>query len=1093
MTALNEIITVSSKFCRSINISQDFNNVDILKNYITSSSTEDVIRNIFENINQNGQSAFTLTGPYGAGKSSFALVLSSLFSENATLQKLAKKIVGRKNSTLVNKILKKNESWEILPITGDLQTPDELLRKSLENKGYKTSKDLINDINAIAENKRGVLILFDEMGKCLENAVKQEGDIYFLQKLAEYASRSDGKVIFVGILHQSFAEYAKRMPRSIRNEWTKIQGRFIDIPINVVGEEQIELIGRSINTDKNVKVIDNEILESISSNIEISKPIINKEKFKLLLNECWPIHPLVICLLIQVSRKAFGQNQRSIFSFLNSGESKAFVDFIKNTEFSSEKLYSIDDFFDYLSFNFEPTILASPESKIWNIAKENLSRCISKGASEDHLTVFKTISLIDMFSGNSGLTSTKELLGEGLNLSNVEQILEDLTKWSVINFRNYTHSYSVFEGSDFNFELAMSEAYLNIGEPKLSKLSEIANFKPIMAKRHYHQFGSMRWMDFVFSPISSFNEFIKEEYSKRTTLGLFVILLPKNADEKILATSIVKTNYKEQINFPFVVTIANNSILIREYLKDLFALEWIKENCNELDGDKVARIEIDTRISNIVSLLEVQINQIIAVSEWYRDGKSLGVIGFSHLSRLVSDIADSVYPKSLIVKSELVNRTKPSGSANTVLNSLLKKMILGNGLDNLDLEESGPDKSLYNILVKNSGLYEQNTFVEPQDSRFKVLWHYTDDYLKKSSKPVSIDELYVLWANPPFGVKKGLFNFIALAYILSHSKDLIVYKDNLYQVQMTDILLDYMVKAPNTISIKFVDDSSQNLLYVNAIKEVLNSFFDGVKFTENSSLLEIGQLLVGFVYKLHPWVLKTKLLSKPVAKFRDVLKTANDPNKAIIDDLKKVLVNENSSDSLIDQVKTNLTNILEELSNFFMKSMTEIGKLMTLELDVPLPTPKEIEKLRDRAKNIKDVSGNFRLNAFASRLSVFEENLESISGIVALANSKSPNDWIDLDIDNAKKELLILCKEFKKTEIYTKIKNKKSNRQAVAFITGIGGDAEIVEGEFDLLDSNIGKVDEVKSIIKSSLTDSVDKNVLLAALTQMIIENIKEE
>ena len=84
------------------------------------------------------------------------------------------------------------------------------------------------------------------MGKCLENAVKQEGDIYFLQKLAEYASRSDGKVIFVGILHQSFAEYAKRMPRSIRNEWTKIQGRFIDIPINVVGEEQIELIKKSI-------------------------------------------------------------------------------------------------------------------------------------------------------------------------------------------------------------------------------------------------------------------------------------------------------------------------------------------------------------------------------------------------------------------------------------------------------------------------------------------------------------------------------------------------------------------------------------------------------------------------------------------------------------------------------------------------------------------------------------------------------------------------------------------------------------------------------------------------------------------------------
>ena len=75
----------------------------------------------------------------------------------------------------------------------------------------------------------------------------QDGsDIYVLQQLAEAASRSNGRFLVVGVLHQAFDEYAHRLSHEMRDEWAKIQGRFIDLVVNTAGEEQIDLISRAI-------------------------------------------------------------------------------------------------------------------------------------------------------------------------------------------------------------------------------------------------------------------------------------------------------------------------------------------------------------------------------------------------------------------------------------------------------------------------------------------------------------------------------------------------------------------------------------------------------------------------------------------------------------------------------------------------------------------------------------------------------------------------------------------------------------------------------------------------------------------------------
>ena len=103
-----------------------------------------------------------------------------------------------------------------------------------------------------------------------------------------------------------------------------------------------------------------------------------------------------------------------------------------------------------------------------------------------------------------------------------------------------------------------------------------------------------------------------------------------------------------------------------------------------------------------------------------------------------------------------------------------------------------------------------------------------------------------------------------------------------------------------------------------------------------------------------------------------------------------------------------------DLIDVYPAMIQSVGFLLTTELDVLLATPENIKKLRERAQNIKGVSGNLKLDAFATRLSTFDSTIRDIEGIIGLANNKPPAEWIDLDIEKAKKEKTVTCLERRK-------------------------------------------------------------------------------
>ena len=1088
---LSEIVKINSSFCRSININEDLNKQEILSNYICSPSIEVTLLNIANNIANTNQSAFTLTGPYGSGKSTFGIFFSSLLSTDAKLRNFAKSILTDKTSKKFYSDLKVKKGWDVLPIMGSSKNFEELLKTSLFQKTKKPVNDIYKAIDDLSKENDGLIIIVDEMGKCLENSAKNDGDIFIFQQLAEFVSRKNKRVILMGILHQAFSEYARYLPHTIRDEWIKIQGRYIDIPVNTASEEQIELIGKSISSNIKNSSFEKEI-DATLENISKNKIIVSPKKLKESLVKCWPISPIVVFLLTQISQKRFGQNQRSIFAFLNSAEPNSFREFVYSNEYSENIEYMPINLFDYIKINFESSIIASSDSKLWNLSTDVLNRCLAKGASPNHIIILKTLILIDLF-GNSGLTANKVFLQKIYPKINIEQILKDLQSWSVIIYKKHINSYSIYEGSDFDIESALKEAYSNIHEIDLDKLSNIANFKPVIAKRHYHTSGSMRWFDILLTSSSSWKTFLNEEKQQRKSMGFFNVILP-NANDDI--EKIKKDVIKNKFDFPVISTITSNVQIIREYLQELLALEWIQKNKNELSGDQIAKKEIEGRISIIIPLLEEQLNKILQNSEWFYNGKLLGKIPQSKLSTITSDIADEVYTKSPIIKSELLNRTKPSASANTGLNTLLKDMVLHAGKPLLSITGFTPERGLFNILLKDTGIYKEKkdtfVFTEPAANNLDKLWNFNDHYLKNNPRLINLEELYNLWSLPPFGIKYGLYSFIFLSYILTRKDKIAVYRDDVYVPDINDLFIDYLIKNPKCISVKYIDIKDNIDDYLRKLSTCLNQFLQNP--ITNFSALNIAQKIVLLVDTLHPWVLKTKNLSSDTIHFREVVKSANDPNKLLIEDLPKIFSKSSTKNSInSDEIISNLTNSIVELQELYPNTMKEIALLITQELDIPFADEKSLHELQERAKKIKGISGNFRIDAFASRLSTFNSTLNDISGLVGLANNKPPHYWIDLDIENAKKELLRLCIEFKKTELFVKIKHRSADRQGIAIISGIGEKSKIFSGEFDILKTKNSKVKELEKKIMSSIKDEKDTDVLLMALTNLTINYLKEE
>ena len=842
--SLEKLIAVNTNYTRSINLERDASSKALVQSYIPTSRSILTLSRIASSLGgQDTPRAFALIGPYGSGKSAFAVFLSHLMGPCDDETTKASLQVLNKNSRYLYREFSchfdRKQGYLPVLITG---TPEPLanrfvvsLHKAAErywqNKSgptHKIVKKLEQAVNnqisikeimslicelqkAVSNNGKGILIVFDELGKFLEYEARHHGvnDIYLLQELAEHAYKGSKANLFVAVLmHQGFDQYARSLGDNLRNEWSKVQGRYENIPFLESTEQTLRIVAKAFQHDlkENQKKAIKEKCSLIASVLEQQNAlpgVISEKDATDLFAQCYPLHP-VVSLVLPILCQKLAQNERTLFSYLGSKEPHGF-------RYSLDRLVgswgyvNLWEIYEYFILN-QPVILSDPSTnRRWAEVVTALERL--GDAPKEEIQLVKIIGLLNIIGAHDGLKASKSIVELCLpDKKKLNQAIDSLTQKSILQFRKYSNEYRVWQGSDFDLDAAVQDELNQIGRLNLPEaLNEQKPLSPVVARRHTIKTGTLRYFSPLFVDTTSFTK----ESIKTRGLRIIICLAERQDDIKL---------FKEQAIYHFekfdVIAIFHNGEQLREAVAEVIALHRVQMNRPELNSDPVSLREFKDRLIAAEHVQDQLVSTIFENPEkisWYCHGALLRVYNKRHLQKELSRIFSEVYTAAPIIKNELINREKPSSQAITARNKLISALFNNVDKEDLAIEKFPPEKAVYRALFKATGLHKfidgcwQLAAPDPENDTHNLMpiWQLLYKFLEGTEKsPKSFIELEKKLTSPPYGVKEGILPILYVTAYLYYQHELAFYENGSYTPYVTEQHIERFLKRPDFFTVQ---------------------------------------------------------------------------------------------------------------------------------------------------------------------------------------------------------------------------------------------------------------------------------------------------
>lgn len=1011
---LNKQYSIATRQQRSTRIDSDLS-PEFFQGLVYHGTAQSALETLFRQYSQTGQSAYTLTGPYGSGKSTIALLLTGLLHENPKMRSAALEVVNQESKDLLEQSVDYSKGWLQIRSVGGVNSPvntfwGATLNAILEHPATKQLYDKYNIVEIKSESHLieiweslftevntlvdGVLLLADEMGKSLEFINKSRGELHLFQDLAEVLGRIDTPVIFVGLLHQAFGEYAKDRGTKLQEEWSKIQGRYNDILYNVSTDETVALIGKSITHTASIDNSDDSVVQQVLNALGEDK-YERKKQLKQRLEQCVPLHPLAALLLGPISKRRFSQNERSTFSFLNSHEQNSFQMFLKENA-NRDARYTLEHLWDYLEVNLEHAILGSPDGHGWAAATESIRQATKKQVPEKAVEILKSIALITLFGKPANLSATEEMLLAASDVSDREELdeyLQSLKSASCIIYRKHLSSWVVFEGSDIDIPNLIEDKIEQQGKSN-EAINHIAFSKQIIAKGYYHKVGTLRWAE------QSISYHFDDELAKRLIgqrkgeFANMVLLLNQTDDEKLREVS--------KQHPTLILASAKSSDEITALAKELYALELIKSDKEvgaTLQHDNVAQKEYNGRLLNAEIALDNAINEAFDNADWYCFGQRSE---HKTLSAIVSETAGRVFNATPVIMNELVNRNKLSGTAVSALKKLLEAMLDEEDEENLGITGHPPEMSMYISCLKKTAIHtfeaenERHWHYDANiDPKLKTLFDAASHYLvENAGRNIRLSEIVSLWSNAPYGITQGVTPIFLLAFLKSLGNDVAFYEKDLSgeYAFIAEPDVDYvhkLIKSPQDLAVKYIvlDKAEREWLQFLASFTATETNRD-----VTNNILSVATPLVTTMHNLPNWVKNAHdfdadiTINKQLISVRDLFLQANDPHALLIVDLPKYL-----------DPKGELTfnQKIDVLESYFkvLRSKHEL-MLKAIKKKVKTLFPENGEELKSMCQLVEQKAGDLRLKAFARELGKSEDGLlEWLESMIQIVIGRGKQSW----------------------------------------------------------------------------------------------------
>lgn len=1116
MTLSNKY-SINVRYQRSTRIDSDLD-VIFFNGLVYHGTAAQTLGTIIEQFKQAKQSTFTVTGPYGSGKSTIALLMSGLLHSDETIRRAAVKSIGSKKET--NRFYnafglseKKGNGWLIVRSVGGVGDPVDVIWSGIQNalKEHPNTADLlfvgqdkpksdvelleyISDlIEEVGSSVDGILFILDEMGKVLESISRQTADLHLFQDLAEKLSRSSQTnvpCVFIGLLHQAMSEYAAGLGMGVQSEWAKVQGRYSDIPYQVSTDETLALIGKSIvgPQDANNDAVSSSVLSAIKgSSLKNSTEMVER------LGSCYPLHPSTAILLGPLSKRRFSQNERSTFSFLNSREPHSFQQFLQ--EAGTEDSYRLSLLWDYLETNVEHLIVNSPDGHPWSLAEDALVRAGKQADVEYiHLELIKVIALINLFGRKHGFYANEQLIKASLDQFTEEQIqkgLGELKEWSLITRRKHLSAWAIFEGADLDIsELVEGKVEQLRGDDSWIENLEYSNY--VIAKKHYHEFGVLRWMSQRLVRNTGYLA-SKEVVSKKDGAFASFVMIAESVGNETSKASMQKLS-KQIADKGIAIAYCPNLDVVKGHAIEVYALQELERELPELQSDKIAQKEHEIRLVEASRALENAFVDGFESATWYFDGyDNLNV----PLSVIASEIADEMYHQCPKIFNELIGRSKVSGTSVSARKKLMMAMVEEGDQEDLGIEGFPPEKAIYLTCLKNLDLHGINAqgdigFIVPESGDIKSLLQAAEELIKSGSEDVvTLDKVSNLWKEAPFGVAEGVIPVLMLAMLLSQDENLAFYdKDStnqyVYVPDIDEVIVNKLAKSPKDVAVRYFEVKGVKRQYISSMASLASQQFDR-EIPE--SALAIARPIVTFVHQLPQWVKVTRKLSSKTAEFRDLVLKANDPYQLLLEDFVSLFdlkhVNENEHP---ERIQSQLASCLDELKSKQAELLNTFESVIQNELGAI------DESLVMQCEMVRELAADYRMQAFSQRMGLCLKNRNWLNNVIALVGSTPERNWNDVSLAKAKEELHDFCQRFKRIRVFSSQSERLgASTKSIALVVGDGQEAQEYVRHVEVSESLSKDVENIIKQLHSTMVDRGLNEDMQAFALQEALKNLMTE
>lgn len=1054
--------------------------------YVVTPNAKNVLVEIINGY-QSGIHSYTIIGSYGTGKSSFLIAL-----QEDLIEKNKKKHIFKHTDVLGC------ENVRILDIVGDYASLPHLLARKLNIEGNTESvldalRTYCNKLNA---KNTFLVIIIDEFGKVLEHAAKNdpEGELYFMQKLAEFANVPSRKVLLLTTLHQNFSAYAKGLSQAQRNEWTKVKGRFKEV-VFVEPIEQILMLAAHQNQEQ-----ERTLTEAEEDNLHTLYRLAIKTKFVSadfsfeVAKSLYPLDPFSAFSITQAIQR-YGQNERSLFSFLHAQGSNSLNEF----EPSERKTYNLQKVYDYVTYNFYTFLKdANADSMNWSAMKIALERVEgqqwnSKRQMLDAIKIVKAIGMMNLL-GTAAFSMSIDQFNiyahQAIGIDSPEEIINTLQRYKIIRYAEYKHRLVLFEGTDVNIEEEISKAGLVVSRP-VSYIAELTEFfakKVAPVKAYFYHSGTPRYFQYD----------IRDEVMDMIPTGDvdgFIELLFPSKKEYLKEVKQMSADCEHAIIFAFF----NNTDEIVDHLYQIDKYDYILRHVLIDKADHVAIKEI----SNLRDYEEVQLNKTIQDSlfgyngnvTWVFKGKELSIDSQRDFNKLLSEVCDNVYSKTPVMLNELFNKNKLSASISSAKSKYLQALVSNS--DRVDLgfeaDKFPPEKTIYYSLLKNTGLHLDGRFADkPSNPGIMSLWDACEEFLQSTaSKPRKISELIKKLSAQPYKIKAGFLDFWIPTYLYIKRQDYSLYGDNgAYIPEVNMEFFELLQKHPSEYLIKAFDVSGVRMEFFNQYRKFVNLPEEGA--IKSDKLVDtIKPFFFFYNRRLNDYAKHTRKFDHiETVRFRDILARAKDPEKTFLEDLPAALGYDKEtqdSEKFAQQYAYIINRAVRELRGCYNKLIDRIEKRLVEVLGLSSYEYGEyVVEIRKRLSPVKTYLLTDRLKEFYNHaMAEFDKRAEWYQSICYTALDQPLDRLRDDQEDKLIEELIAL---FKNCEKYADISKVESDEDDEVFsFDMVSKDGTIVKPQtYRLMEKDKKKAEALETDINRLLQghDDIAVSTLLRILKE---------